>query len=90
MPETAVRTKKVIVTLVGDPDDTLYEVDVELGATPESVFEAMGLAKDANGQFPYQLSKPGGGVFRDKENVYAGVKDGDKLKAVPKSPVAIG
>lgn len=90
MPETAVRTKKIVVTLVGDPDDTLYEVDAEAGSTPESVFEAMGLAKDANGQFPYQLSKPGAGVFRDNENVFAAVKDGDKVKAVPKSPVAIG
>lgn len=90
MPQTATQTKKIVVTLAGDPDDRLFELDVEAGATPESVFEAMGLAKDVNGQFPYQLSKPGAGVFRDNENVYAAVKDGDKLKVVPKSPVAIG
>jgi hypothetical protein len=87
MPQIAAQTKKVIVTLAGDPEMTSYEVEVELGATPASVFEAMGLAQ-VNGLFAYQLTKPAGGVFQDNENVYGNVKPGDKLKAVPKANVA--
>lgn len=89
MPDVATQTKRVIVTLAGDPNDTLYEVDVEPGATPASVFEAMGLER-TDGRYLYQLSKPGSssGFFGDKENVFAGVKPGDKLTAVPKNPVA--
>jgi hypothetical protein len=90
MPQTTMETKRVIVTLAGDPDDTLYEIDVEPGSTPDSIFEAMGLEKDPTGKFQFQLSKPGArsGVFGDKENVYVGVKSGDKLQVVPKNPVA--
>ena len=91
MPQTTLETKKVIVTLAGDPDDTLYEIDVEPGSTPKSVFEAMGLEKDPTGKLQFQLGKPGArsGVFGDNENIYVGVKDGDKLQVVPKNPVAV-
>lgn len=91
MPQAATQAKRVVVTIAGDPDDRLFEVDVELGATPASIFAAMGLEKGSDRSFPYQLTKPGNaGVFRDEENVFAAVKPGDKLQAVPKSPVAVG
>ena len=89
MPQTATQTKKVVVMLAGAPDDTVYQIDVELGATPDSVFEAMGLQKNERNEYPYQLKKPGNqGFFGDRENVFGGVKDCDKLTVVPKSPVA--
>ena len=89
MPQTATQTKKVVVMLAGAPDDTDYRVDIEPGASPDGIFEAMGLQRNAENRFPYQLSKPGNqGFFADHENVFGGVKEGDKLTVVPKSPVA--
>lgn len=90
MPQTTVQIKKVVVSLAGDPNDQLFEIDVEAGATPASVFEAMGLERDGNNQFPYQITKPGPnkGVFGDKENMFPTVQNGDKLVVVPKNPVA--
>lgn len=91
MPQAATQTKRMVVTIAGDPDDRLFEVDVEPGATAASVFEAMGLEKGSDRSFPYQLTRPGNaGVFKDNENVFGAVKPGDKLQAVPKSPVAVG
>lgn len=91
MPQTETQAKRVVVTIAADPDDRLFEVDVEPGATPTSVLEAIGLQKGTDGHIPYQLSKPGNaGIFHDDGNVFGNVKPGDKLIAVPKSPVALG
>lgn len=90
MPQAAAQAKRVVVTIAGDPDDRLFEVDVEPGATPASVLEAVGLERGSDRNFPYQLTKPGdAGVFGDKENVFGAVKPGDKLQAVPKTGVAV-
>jgi len=90
MPQAATQTKRVVVTIAGDPDDRLFEVDVEPGATTASIFEAMGLERGRDRSFPYQLTKPGNaGVFGEKENIFAAVKPGDKLRALPKTEVAV-